>query len=103
MESNDDSYEIELMKNYFSERTRKMEVIPQFDLETDRPPTIRRSKILEWLEMKYKCILIFTFMLLSALQFIYLCFKEFLNDDKLKTSFEAIVNYMISRNVSAVP
>jgi hypothetical protein len=51
--------------------------------------------------LKHKCILMFSFMLISLLQFVYIVFKEVMGDAAIKESFLQIASlYTRSTNVT---
>jgi hypothetical protein len=66
--------------------------IPQFDAEIDEQIDTEQSRIVKIFMLKYKCVLIFTFMLLCILQFAYIIAKLILEDVELKTALLNIVN-----------
>ena len=42
-----------------------------------------KSRLVKVMALKYKCVLIMTFLIITILQFIYIIVKEILKDDKL--------------------
>lgn len=62
----------------------KMRRIPQFDQEMGEQFAQEDSRVVKVCMLKYKCIIMFTFMIISLLQFIFIMLKEFTHDDDFK-------------------
>ena len=58
--------------------------IHKLDAELNEQFSHEKSRTVKMCILKYKCILMFTFMFLCFLQFMYILFKEYLNDDQFK-------------------
>ena len=57
-----------------------------------------KSRTVKMCMLKYRCVLMFTFMLLSFMQFGYIVFKEFLDDSALKTKMVELVELYFTGN-----
>lgn len=72
-----------------------------FDTEINQQFANEKSRTVKLCMLKYRCVLMFTFMLLAFLQFLYIMFKEFLNDGESKAKIFELIDF-ISRNKTMV-
>lgn len=73
-----------------------------FDAEMNAQFANEKSRTVKLCMLKHRCILMFTFMLLSFLQFCYIMFKEVLfSEDKVKSKLIELLELIsVARNVT---
>jgi hypothetical protein len=72
--------------------------VPQmdgFDAELNQQFANETSRSVKFCILKYRCVLMFTFMLLSFLQFLYIIFKEVWGQDELKEKLLLLVEKVV--------
>ena len=57
-----------------------------------------KSRSVKIMALKYKCILIMTFLFIAILQFIYIIVKEILKDDKLYELLSQFQQFQLDKN-----
>ena len=62
-----------------------------YDAELNQQFANEKSRTVKLCMLKYRCVLMFTFMLLSFLQFLYIIFKEVMAEDELKEKLLLLV------------
>ncbi len=75
--------------------------LPQsdFDAEINAQFASEKSRTVKVCMLKYRCIIMFTFMLLSFLQFCYIMFRELFSKDEIKDKlFEMLEKANSDRN-----
>lgn len=61
------------------------------------------SRTVKVMFLKFKCIVVFTVILIAFLEFIYICFKEFINNDALVNQVFDLIKIMKNESVSFFP
>lgn len=65
-----------------------------FDSELNQQFANEKSRTVKLCMLKYKCVLMFTFMLVAFLQFGYIMFKEFINDEQFKNKLFELIDFV---------
>jgi hypothetical protein len=86
-------------RTYFA-RAREDEMLPlpqmdNYDAELNRQFANEKSRTVKMCMLKNRCILMFTFMLLSFLQLIYICFREVSGEDAFKKQLITLVEKVV--------
>lgn len=87
--------------------TEEIETLADLAEEIDVPSKVfndnfknEKSRFIKFVLIKYKCILIITFLIIVVLQFLYLLFKDMNDQGKLYNLLEMYVNEMY--NMSSI-
>jgi hypothetical protein len=67
------------------------------DAEINNKFANENSRTVKVCMLKYKCVLLFTFLLLSCMEFVYIMYKELKEDDKMTSSIVGLINVLTNK------
>jgi len=75
--------------------------IPNHVLRMNEEYKQEQSRTIRFCMLKYKCVLIFTFMFLSFFQFLFILFKSVLGDESLSGNLNNLVSLLQKKNFTS--